>query len=118
VKLNATEVLKELVELQESGLLGTILIVDNQRLIEDTLQEKQKLSWHEGGNISVARLLTEITMTSSLTSNVSVNKGELMGILCERGFLTISKVNTNKSLQGEIKITEKVHELCAILLNS
>ncbi|MBE0451576.1 MAG: hypothetical protein IBX70_12130 [Clostridia bacterium] len=103
VKLNAAEALQELVELQNDGTLGSILLVDNEKLMQEALRnDKSKLKWHEQGNASVLSLITEVTVTSSLPSDESFDKSELLDIFSEPGFLSFSKYSFNTRLKDDL----------------
>lgn len=108
VKLNAAEALKELIELQEENMLGNILIVDNEKLIDDALTDTTtNLKWHEKGNAAVVSMLTEVTVTSSIPSQESFDKSELLDIFSEPGFLNFSKYSFDKREQDDLDIISK-----------
>jgi len=94
IKLNAAEALQELSALQDEGLLGSILIVDNEKLIKTALSDNgidSNLKWHVKGNASVVSLLTEVTITSSIPSEESFDKSELLDVFSEPGYLSFTK---------------------------
>lgn len=112
LKLNAAQALQELMQLQNEGIIGSILIVDNQKLI-DTAQNNidSKEKWHVRGNATIAELITEITMTSSIPAEESFDKSELLDIFSEPGFLSISKNDINSITKLDIvSETEKLFQ--------
>jgi len=104
VKLNAAEALKELTELQEEGVLGNILVIDNEKLISDAIKDNEStFKWHEKGNAAVVSMITEITVTSSIPSQESFDKSELLDIFSEPGFLCFSKYSFDSRHDNNIE---------------
>ncbi len=109
MKLNAAEALQELQELQQEGLLGSILLIDNEKLISNHLndEENDNVKWHVKGNASVVEMLTEVSITSSLPAEENFDKSELLDILSEPGYLAFSKKNITERSSDDMKTIVK-----------
>ena len=95
IKLNSALALREIEILQEKGLIGAVLLIDNDKLINDFIEKNKKrpqnIDWVTYGNTTVAQLLTEISLLSSLPGTETLDKSEILDIWSTPSFLTIGK---------------------------
>ena len=93
IKLNAAQAFKEIRELQQQKLLGTVLLVDNQKLIDDFMKKANTYSqdWTTFGNTTIAQLMTELLAMISIPGREAFDKSEFLDIVTTPGFLTIGK---------------------------
>lgn len=115
IRLNVAKALEELESLQESGDLGAVLLVDNQKLIDDfnkNYDEKRDAdkTWATDGNNKVARIITELALSTSLKSSEMLDKSEMLDIWSTPGFMSIGKREL-----GEVWMSDKGSELKDIL---
>lgn len=114
IQLNSAYSLKELEQLQEKSLLGTILLIDNEKIIEDFLNkddnETKGTDWVTYGNETTAAILTEIKIITSLPGKETIDKAELLDILTKPGYLTLGKWKIDKKLIEELKNKVKNNE--------
>lgn len=105
--LNAAEALKEIRILHEKRLLGNVLLVDNEKLIENFLKQDPKevgnLDWVAYGNTTVAQLIGELAMMTSLPGKETLDKSELLDLWSTPGFLSIGKTKINKELLNHLE---------------
>lgn len=101
-KLNSAKALQEIKKLQEKKLIGSTLIIDNDKLIDDFLSDKNNKypDWTTYGNTTTAGLLTEIAALTCLPAKEQFDKSELLDILTTPGFLNIGKLKL-KSIKDE-----------------
>ncbi|WP_459195651.1 tubulin-like doman-containing protein [Wukongibacter baidiensis] len=112
--LNCAETLNELEKLQEQRLLGNILMIDNEKLIEDFLKkddrETEGTDWVTYGNETTASILTELKIVTSLPGKETVDKAEFLDICTKPGYLTLGKWRINRELINDIKHKVKNNE--------
>ena len=110
VQSNAAVVLAELAELQEAGMLGSVILLDNEKMINDFEENEWKpyndalagegeeidfgeVDWKTLGNPVVARALCELSLLTSYPSSEMLDRVELLEILASPGFLTIGRTD-------------------------
>jgi len=102
VKLNAAEALQELEQLHDENLLGNILLVDNQMLLDMAVEEGLD-DWQSYCNTRIVQHLVEASVLTNLNSETSVDRAELMEVITQPGYLNITK---NKHSSLDIKRNE------------
>ena len=91
--LNSAKALQEIKQLQEKKIIGSCLIIDNDKLIEDFLKDDTNYTdWTTYGNTTTARLITELASFTCLPARETLDKSELMDIISTPGFLNIGKL--------------------------
>ena len=107
MKLNAANALRDLKKLQNAGVIGNILIVDNQKLINDFLakpdNEVRNIDWVTYGNTTIAQIITEQALISSLPGDETLDKSELLDIWSSPGFLTTGKFKFHENWREEFQ---------------
>lgn len=106
IQLNAAEALLELKELQKNGVIGSVLILDNQKLKDDWRDSKlpeKGIKWSALGNMKTAQILTEISTLVSLPGEETFDKSEWLQVLSTPGFLTVGKKELNKNWIDDVK---------------
>ena len=97
IRVNVAKALEEIELLHEEGAIGSVILVDNQKLIDDfnasyendNMDEEK--TWATDGNNRVARVITELALTTSLKSGEMLDKAEMLDIWATPGFMSIGK---------------------------
>lgn len=83
VKLSAVLALKEIEKLQQNNLIGTVLVIDNDKLINDFIKKPSRINkeskntdWVTFEN-TTAQLLTEIAALTSLQGREILSKADI-----------------------------------------
>jgi hypothetical protein len=113
IKLNAAQALQEIKELHKKKLLGAVLLVDNQKLIDDFMKKENtdNHDWTTYGNTTVAQLITEIGVMCCIPGREAFDKSEIMDIISTPGFLTIGKKHLKYGWKKEKTDAEAITEL-------
>ncbi|QUI25889.1 hypothetical protein HZI73_26110 (plasmid) [Vallitalea pronyensis] len=107
--LNAAQTLLEIQDLQEQGILGSNLIIDNQKMIDDFLMDETNTykDWVTKGNKMASQVLTELAYIAWMAGDEALDPVEYVDILSEPGSLALGKlklINTGeKSNKGLMK---------------
>jgi len=107
IKINAAETLGELEVLQEKLMLGSNLLIDNEKLINDFIHKSDEQtkgkSWITYGNMTTATTMSEITFLTNLLSKENFDKAEAIDILATPGYLTLGKTKLDKKWMENFK---------------
>lgn len=110
VKLNSAQALDYIKTLQDNGIVGSVLLVDNQKLIDDFLNQPdsyiQGKDWTTYGNTKVAQLVTELAALTSIDGKEVFDKSEMLDIWTTPGFLSIGKTKLRKGWVEDDSIDE------------
>lgn len=95
IELNAAEALNEIKLLQDAGLVGACLLIDNSKLIHDYLEKSyddvKNIDWVTYGNTTTAELISEIASIVCLPGRENFDKSEAIDIFSTPGFLNLGK---------------------------
>lgn len=110
IRLNVAKAIQELEMFQAAGLIGSVLLLDNQKLIDDFRRNYRpgkdvNKTWVTDGNNKVARIITELALSTSLKSSYMLDVAEMLNIWSTPGFMTIGK-----SELGEVWMVDKCIE--------
>ncbi|MBI9015025.1 MAG: hypothetical protein JEZ08_22530 [Clostridiales bacterium] len=111
VQLNAAEALEELTGLHDQGLLGNVLLIENQKLLDDAIENNID-DWQQHGNSRIVQYLTEATVLPSMSSKNSVDRAEMMELITTPGFINITK---NKVVDFK---TEKINDIAERMIDN
>lgn len=101
MKLNAAEALEELKVLQSKNIIGSVMLVDNEKLINDYLKKPNtNTDWTTYGNATVAATISELALLSGLPGTETFDKSEILDIWSTPGFLFIGKNRLSKDWQN------------------
>lgn len=92
MKLNAAEALEEIKTLQGKRIIGSVMLIDNEKIINDFLQKPDTNNdWTAYGNATVASSIAELAMLTCLPGVETFDKSEMIDIWATPGFLCIGK---------------------------
>lgn len=92
MKLNSAEAIEEIKVLQDKKIIGAVLYVDNEKLISDYLKQgKTNTNWMSYGNATIASVIGEIAILTSIPGEETLDKSELLDILSTPASLFIGK---------------------------
>lgn len=122
MKLNAAEALEELRVLQEKKLIGSVLLIDNEKIINDYLKETNNYAdWMSYGNATVASIIGELAVMTSLPGVETLDQSEMIDIWSTPGFLFIGKnrlyndwKQNYKHVKDKQSIEEKINALVEV----
>ena len=107
IEENAALALEEIQILQKEGLIGSVLLVDNEKLISDFLkmsdEETKNIDWVTTGNCTVAQHLTELALLTCLPGRETFDKSEYLDVCSTSGFLTLGKFKVKSNYLDELK---------------
>lgn len=103
IKKNARWGLSHIQDLVSKKVCGSVCLIDNEKLykITEALFEANdnKLEWTDYGNTSLASLLTEIAISTSLPSSRTFDEDEFLDVCSTPGFVSWGKVIIPNSVQ-------------------
>lgn len=95
IAANVALALAEMDELHSRNELGAVILVDNGKLVDDFNEEyKNKTTsktWASDGNAKIARIVTELALSTSLPGSEVFDKTEMLDIWSAPGYLNIGK---------------------------
>lgn len=107
IELNAAEALNEIRKLQDKKLLGSLLLIDNEKLVQDFMNkpddEVAGIDWVQYGNETTATTLTETTLLTCLPGRETLDAAEFLDIITSPGCLNVGKKKINKNFLDNMK---------------
>lgn len=100
VKMNVAAALKELTQLHDSQRLGAVVLLDNQKMINEfnesykytlSSDNSELKTWATDGNAKIARVITELALTTGYASEDMFDRAEMLDIWGMPGFMAIGK---------------------------
>jgi len=96
LKKNAVAGLSAIKALIDTQKVGSVLIVDNEKLANDFTEINRKLyehtvEWEAYGNMTIASTIFELMVATSLPQVNSFDKSEFIDVFSTPGFITIGK---------------------------
>lgn len=105
IRMNVASALLDLTKMHASGELGAVLLIDNQKMIDDfnssysyDVEEIERRSWTTDGNAKVARVITELALTTGCAAEEMFDVAEMLDIWGMPGFMTIGKQEINDDI--------------------
>lgn len=119
MKLNAAEALEEINVLQEKKIIGSVLLIDNEKLISDYMKDtRKKDNWKVYGNSTTASIIAELAIMTSLPGEETFDKSEIIDLWSTPGFLSVGKnrlytdwQTKYKPIAGISNITEQIEAI-------
>ncbi|MGE4283877.1 MAG: hypothetical protein AB7G87_09175, partial [Clostridia bacterium] len=94
--------------------VGSVLIVDNNKLYNDYYANENNVNrymeWEVYGNTTVASMLFEIAVTTSLPASTSLDVSELIDIWSTPGFLAMGKKEFYNEITDNSELIKIIHD--------
>lgn len=124
IEINAAQALNEIRKLQDKKLLGCLLPIDNEKLIQDFMNKPDDevvgSDWVTYGNETTATTLTETVLLTCLPGRETLDASEYLDIISTPGFLTLGKKKLYKNWLANMKakIKEEDQELVNYIIEN
>ncbi|WP_113675912.1 hypothetical protein [Vallitalea guaymasensis] len=101
IEKNATDAINEIRALQKKKIIGSCILIDNDKLMNDYINSQENTKrykeWTAYGNLVVSRILAEINGVLNLNSSETFDKSEALDILTLPVMLSLGKMKITKA---------------------